>query len=82
MSTDNTNNTKEVIPFLLSDERIAEVMGKEFIGFYDYKVACGSARAVRNIYEAARQQDKALIKNLTEEVQELRMLLSDMSFNK
>jgi hypothetical protein len=64
--------TKEDTPLpLLSDERIAKVMAAEFSTQRDHVVACGVARAIRNIYEEGRLSRDAKIKSLEGLVQEL-----------
>ena len=51
---------------LVSDERIAKVMADQFTQSRDHVVACGAARAIRNIYEPELQSMRDRLSRMEE----------------
>ena len=71
-------------PFV-SDEQIAKVMAAEFTRTRDHVVACGAARAMRNIYEAELQalRDRVeprdrILQELVDGIEEVRKINADL----
>lgn len=68
----SNDNTKEAMPFLLSDTECATIAYKHG-GIHDYLPNKNIvAREVRDIYEQARQRDKERIEELTRDRDNLR----------
>lgn len=65
-------------PFV-SDEQIAKVMAAEFTRTRDHVVACGAARAMRNIYEAELQALRNRVEPRDRILQELVDALANVS---
>ena len=62
---------------LVSDEQITKVMSDQFTQSRDHVVACGAARALRNIYEPELQSMRDRLSRMEEAGNAMREFIKD-----